>query len=253
MSGEWLLYYLVRKSCIIYFLIISLILSVSFPQTVKSQYLTSRFEYFSVEDGLPDNMVTWFLQDHLGFLWIGTHNGLVRYDGYNFVTYKHNPNDISSIDNPFIFTLYEDKDEVLWIGTWYGLEKFNRATETFVHYTFDTYGHDNEVSSEICPIHEDKYGKLWVGGGNGLYKFGRTTEKFTAFRYDSTDRIAKEALATLKIFNVIGEEVATLVNTEKSGGVYEINFNAASLPSGVYFYQLKAGPFVQTKKMVLNK
>lgn len=62
--------------------------------------------------------------------------------------------------------------------------------------------------------------------------------------------------ATLKVYDVLGNEVATLVNEYKSPGTYEVEFpansgNSVNLPSGVYFYQLKAGDFVQTKKMVL--
>jgi hypothetical protein len=55
------------------------------------------------------------------------------------------------------------------------------------------------------------------------------------------------------VYDVLGKEVATLVNEYKPAGKYEINFNASSLPSGVYFYQIKAGDFVQTKKMILLK
>ena len=58
---------------------------------------------------------------------------------------------------------------------------------------------------------------------------------------------------TIKVFDVLGKEVATLVNEEKSSGEYEVEFNASSLPSGIYFYQLKAGSFVETKKMILLK
>jgi len=50
-----------------------------------------------------------------------------------------------------------------------------------------------------------------------------------------------------------GNEIATLVNEEQSAGVYEIEFNASKLSSGVYFYQLKAGEFIETKKMILLK
>ena len=57
----------------------------------------------------------------------------------------------------------------------------------------------------------------------------------------------------LKLFNLFGEEVATLVNEEKVAGYYNVEFNATNLPSGVYFYQLKAGEFVQTRKMILLK
>jgi hypothetical protein len=58
---------------------------------------------------------------------------------------------------------------------------------------------------------------------------------------------------TLKVFDVLGREVATLVDEYRNAGSYEVEFNASNLPSGVYFYQLKAGPFVETKKMILLK
>ena len=58
---------------------------------------------------------------------------------------------------------------------------------------------------------------------------------------------------TLKVYDVLGREVATLVNEEKPAGEYEVEFNAANLPSGIYFYQLKAGQFSETKKMILLK
>jgi len=60
-------------------------------------------------------------------------------------------------------------------------------------------------------------------------------------------------LVTLKVYDILGKEMMTLVNKEQSTGSYEIEFNASSLPSGVYFYQLKSGSLVQTKKMVLLK
>jgi Secretion system C-terminal sorting domain len=58
---------------------------------------------------------------------------------------------------------------------------------------------------------------------------------------------------TLKIYDVLGNEVATLVDEYKPAGSYEVEWNASGLPSGVYFYQLKSGEFVSTKKMILLK
>jgi hypothetical protein len=55
----------------------------------------------------------------------------------------------------------------------------------------------------------------------------------------------------LKVYDILGNEIATLVNEEKEAGSYEVEFNAEGLTSGVYFYQLKAGEFVSTKKMIL--
>ena len=65
--------------------------------------------------------------------------------------------------------------------------------------------------------------------------------------------IDSRQLIQLKVYDVLGNEIATLVNEEKPAGNYEINFNASKLSSGVYFYKLQAGSFVETKKMVLLK
>ena len=63
--------------------------------------------------------------------------------------------------------------------------------------------------------------------------------------------ISKLSFVTLKIYDVLGNEVITLVNKEKSAGSYEVEFSATNLPSGVYFYQLKTGSYIETKKMLL--
>lgn len=65
--------------------------------------------------------------------------------------------------------------------------------------------------------------------------------------------IPENSFVSLKIYNVLGKEVSTLMNEEKNAGTYEVNFNASALSSGVYFYKLEAGNFVQTRKMILMK
>lgn len=65
--------------------------------------------------------------------------------------------------------------------------------------------------------------------------------------------IAEKTFVSLKIYNIAGSEVASIVNREQSAGEYEVNFNAGNLTSGVYVYKLQAGNFVQTKKMILMK
>ncbi len=71
----------------------------------------------------------------------------------------------------------------------------------------------------------------------------------TTIRY----QIPKGGIVTLKIYDILGSEVTTLVNEEKIAGVYEVNFNASSLASGVYIYKIQAGEFVNSKKMILLK
>jgi len=63
--------------------------------------------------------------------------------------------------------------------------------------------------------------------------------------------VASWQFAKIKVYDILGKEVATLVDEYRPSGIYEFEFNANGLLSGVYFYQLKAGNFVQTKKMIL--
>ena len=65
--------------------------------------------------------------------------------------------------------------------------------------------------------------------------------------------VDRRQFISLKIYNILGKDVASLVNEEKSAGVYDVKFYSANLPSGIYFYQLKAGEFSETKKMILLK
>ena len=79
----------------------------------------------------------------------------------------------------------------------------------------------------------------------------------TSIRYTISSVIAsatkQSQLVTLKVYDVIGNEVATLVNEEKPAGSYEVKFNAVGLSSGIYFYKLQAGNFIESKKMLLLK
>ena len=66
-------------------------------------------------------------------------------------------------------------------------------------------------------------------------------------------QIPELSFVTLKVFDVLGSEIATLVNEENPSGRYKAEFDATDLPSGIYFYRLQAGSFVETKKMMLLK
>jgi len=71
----------------------------------------------------------------------------------------------------------------------------------------------------------------------------------TTIKYE----ISELSFVTLKVYDVLGKEVANLVSEEKPAGFYEVEFDATALRSGIYFYRLQAGSFVETKKMVLLK
>lgn len=65
--------------------------------------------------------------------------------------------------------------------------------------------------------------------------------------------IKEEGLVTLKVYDILGKEIAILVNENKPEGIYEVEFNASSLPSGVYIYKIQSGNFNDVKKMLLTK
>ena len=104
-----------------------------FSASLFAQPESIKFTHFNAKDGLSQNSVHSILQDSKGFLWIGTKDGINRYDGYGFKHYKHNYNDTLSLSDNFIRSIYEDKQERLWIGTEYGgLNFYNREKDKFI-------------------------------------------------------------------------------------------------------------------------
>ncbi len=103
-----------------------------------SQFNPPVFENITIEDGLPENSVNCILQDYLGYLWIGTQNGLAKYDGYSMKVFQPEKDNNSSISDRGIVTIYEDKNKTLWIGTLNGgLNKFDRTNESFKSYRYN--------------------------------------------------------------------------------------------------------------------
>ena len=110
----------------------------SFPNSLTSyeiinDYVT-KFDRINQNNGLSNNMCNVVYQDKYGFMWIGTKNGLNRYDGYNIVQYLNLPKDSSTISGNFISDICEDSYGNLWVSTHNGLNKFNRKNESFSHY-----------------------------------------------------------------------------------------------------------------------
>lgn len=101
-------------------------------QLVQQELPTSQI--IDTQDGLSNNIVYETYQDSEGFIWIATDNGLNRYDGYDFKTFYHHPEDSTSISSNIVRTLLEDTKGNLWIGTFNGLNIYDRATESFTRY-----------------------------------------------------------------------------------------------------------------------
>lgn len=94
----------------------------------------SKLQLLSVEHGLSQSVVNDLLIDSKGFLWVGTQNGLNRFDGYSFKVFYNNPQDKYTISSNFINCLAEDATDNLWVGTRRGLNKYDYRTQEFIHY-----------------------------------------------------------------------------------------------------------------------
>jgi signal transduction histidine kinase/ligand-binding sensor domain-containing protein/DNA-binding response OmpR family regulator len=101
--------------------------------TLSASDLSLNFSNLSLKDGLQNLNIKAILQDHQGFLWIGTEDGLHKYDGYNFRVYYNDIDDKSSIKNNNINGIIEDESKKLWIGTDRGLELYDRSNDSFIH------------------------------------------------------------------------------------------------------------------------
>jgi serine phosphatase RsbU (regulator of sigma subunit)/ligand-binding sensor domain-containing protein len=156
---------------------------------INAQPTNIKFERISLEQGLSQSIISTIMKDSKGFMWFGTESGLNKYDGYEFVIYKNNPFDSTSISNNQIQSTFEDNDGFIWIGTaGGGLNKFNRETETFSHYRHDPKN-QNSISADFVGFaFEDKSNNIWVfTNAGGVDLLNKKTETFEHFKYIPDD------------------------------------------------------------------
>ena len=128
----------------------------SFEHWTKEQLY---FETLGIEDGLSQSSVNAIAQDAAGFIWLGTQDGLNRYDGYEFKIFRHNIKDEHSLAHNNIRALYNDQAGRLWIGTNEGLDRLEPAANHFLHYSNVEKG---LLGHTIYDLEEDPDGVLWV-------------------------------------------------------------------------------------------
>jgi signal transduction histidine kinase/ligand-binding sensor domain-containing protein/DNA-binding response OmpR family regulator len=141
-----------------------------------SQHTDYKFEHLSIANGLSHNTVTGIIQDHKGFIWIGTNDGLNLYDGYSFRVFKADAFDSTSISSNKITKLLEDSKERIWIGTRNGLSYFDWKTFNFKQVSFSKFKHAGSQVF-IKALFEDKFSNLWIGTyGLGLFRYDYNSE-----------------------------------------------------------------------------
>lgn len=169
------------RSFILFLLMALLLMAVQTPAQQRTLY----FEKINDQNGLSHNRVNCITQDLRGFLWIGTNDGLNRYDGQNFKVFRNEPGNSTSISGNIISDLVVDDDGVLWIATIDGgLTRYDYrlpAKEQFRQYKHLPGDSSSIPVNIVNDIYDDQKGSLWLAtSGSSIVKLNKKTGQFTS-------------------------------------------------------------------------
>ncbi|WP_298498323.1 hybrid sensor histidine kinase/response regulator transcription factor [uncultured Algibacter sp.] len=144
---------------------------------LSAQNGIKKFDFVNIKEGKSKVAVTTIIQDHYGFIWLGTAGvGLSKFDGIDYVNYKHSLKDSTSISSSLVYCSYLDKENKLWFGTEEGLNLYNRDLDQFTRIPIYNENTREEENLSIRSISGDNKNNLFIGTyGHGLYKLNLKT------------------------------------------------------------------------------
>lgn len=147
------------------------------------------FRHYNIENGISANNISALLQDQKGFIWIGTDNGLSRFDGNQFTFYQKSNPLYSGLHANSINTICETNSNELWLGTENGVFIYNQVKDTFTPFTKQT-NDKTSITSWITHIIQDKEGNIWIATHKqGIFLYNTQTDKLTQFKIPQNDNI----------------------------------------------------------------
>lgn len=180
------------------------------------------FRHYQVEEGLSNNTVFSIIQDHKGFMWFGTRDGLSRFDGYSFKTFKSDLNSPASLESNFIRCLAEDHEGQIWIGTDQGIYLFDPVFEKFEALR-------NDLKAEILDIQLDKMGAVWFISDLKLYKYQPQTGFLTnPLKQNNISSFYSDSSTPSIWVGTIDGEIIKLSLNGKKEGVIKVAENATT-------------------------
>ncbi len=198
-------------------------------QPAQAGVEVERFERLSVEQGLSQSWVRAILQDPQGYLWIGTEDGLNRYDGYDFKVFKHDLDDPGSLADSNITALLVDNADRLWVGTLNGLDRYDPGSGTFVHYRTQAGNERSLAGMEISSLYQDRQGLLWVGSEDGgLSRYDAASDSFIRYQYDPS---RPDGLSDNHVYSIVEDREGVLWVGTAAGGLNALDRQNGSFRS----------------------
>ena len=150
------------------------------PFQVNAQWRDFHFSELGTDDGITNN-ITGICQDQTGFLYFGTGQGMVRYDGHKFLEFNHDPTDSLSIGAGDVWDIMKGSEGKIWLGLRFGgLNRYDPVLRQFKRFSLPLQN-SNDIPS-VTAITEDENNDLWVGGHHfQLFKFNKRTESFESY------------------------------------------------------------------------
>ncbi len=140
---------------------------------------TYRFESITVSNGLSQSSITSIAQDELGYLWVGTQDGLNKFDGYTIKVYRNKHGDTKSLSQNYVTNILVDKTKTIWIATLGHLSKYDPATDGFINYPLAVADVSLGADTYIRAICESRDGALVLATNRGIIHFDRSTHTFS--------------------------------------------------------------------------
>ncbi|TAN70176.1 MAG: hybrid sensor histidine kinase/response regulator [Methylobacter sp.] len=178
---------------------------------VSTVYAAPALHFVTVKEGIDSNSARIMMQDHQGFIWIGTQSGLYRYDGYQSRRFQYMPNMAGSLPNNEVASLFEDKKNRLWVGTRDGLALFDAETSTFKTYQPSADHGAPQQNRIIQKLSSDGKNGLWLATRDGLQHFDLDTGQFLIYQHDPAqpESLVKNNIQTLALDRQGGLWIAT--------------------------------------------
>jgi len=159
---------------------------------LKSNAQQPAFHHLTVENGLSQNAALAISQDNQGFIWIGTSNGLNRYDGYRFKVYQSRANDSTTLTSNNTLSILSDSKKNLWIGTYNGLNKYLSGPDRFKRIASPS----NSTLTYYC-LYEDRKGNIWAGTNAGLFRINTTNDQPESVDFAPVDSSAERSVRAI--------------------------------------------------------